>query len=144
MLSFFYNNWKIKVQSHVCILYLLSSVELSEAGYTPLTHHQRDTSLATFTADEERYLVLYDFWGRVIMPLIALFKGHFFQEHQLLSAYYIFCFWLLTYRKTMSCLWGRGRRSRCWSEETMVGGQWRKTGRSEWCQETIWAKHKCT
>ncbi|XP_008309143.1 proline-serine-threonine phosphatase-interacting protein 1-like [Cynoglossus semilaevis] len=38
--------------------------ELSEAGYTPLTHHQRDTSLATFTADEERYLVLYDFWGR--------------------------------------------------------------------------------
>ncbi|XP_060923886.1 proline-serine-threonine phosphatase-interacting protein 1-like [Limanda limanda] len=38
---------------------LTSSVEISDGGYAPLTGLQQDTSLATFTADEESYNVLY-------------------------------------------------------------------------------------
>ncbi|XP_053279353.1 proline-serine-threonine phosphatase-interacting protein 1 isoform X4 [Pleuronectes platessa] len=38
---------------------LTSVVEISDGGYAPLTGLQQDTSLATFTADEESYYVLY-------------------------------------------------------------------------------------
>ncbi|XP_062244071.1 proline-serine-threonine phosphatase-interacting protein 1-like isoform X1 [Platichthys flesus] len=38
---------------------LTSVVEISDGGYAPLTGLQQDTSLATFTADEETYHVLY-------------------------------------------------------------------------------------
>ena len=44
----------------------LASVEISDEGYAPLTGLQQDTSLATFTADEESYVVLYAYTAQVI------------------------------------------------------------------------------
>ncbi|KAG7483431.1 proline-serine-threonine phosphatase-interacting protein 1-like [Solea senegalensis] len=35
--------------------------EITDGGYAPLTGHERDTSLATFTADEESYAVIYGY-----------------------------------------------------------------------------------
>ncbi|XP_019935407.1 proline-serine-threonine phosphatase-interacting protein 1-like isoform X2 [Paralichthys olivaceus] len=43
---------------------LTSVVEFSGGGYAPLTGLQQDTSLATFTADEESYIVLYAYTGQ--------------------------------------------------------------------------------